>query len=199
MAQKLGRIPFVRSSVDGGNVQDYDVIVLLNNKIDQSRFYLGRFIVKKDKVSNKVTMVAQRTKIRDNLTYGEAIKFLGQIKSTVEKDGKILPPDIIITSILDFHPNTLYYPIFDIDPQKENDMIIDYMSVSEKKVIFADTLAQQIKNGKGCYLPEEVGRRLFKIDFLDIKMNTLAVMFAMDAIKRYHFRQLMSVITDWSD
>jgi len=169
----------------------YNVFVSIEHHKIENRYFAGFMRVKKNLATNKITAITLGRTCNENYTFEEAKElFKSVVYDNPSSDNRI---DLIISSIPSSRKDIIYKHPYAIE--NENELIRLYKlyqnSIFKGK---SSSRIQKIGMGKGLYLDDVSKPVRLRIDFNEIQITTIAIMFAIEEVLKSQTRNLINSI-----
>jgi hypothetical protein len=164
-----------------------DIFLIIESHKVQGKYFAGMVRISKSLKYNKVTRVVLGKTCNENYTLEEAKKmYLGAL-AMVKADKLTL-----VTSVSILKHDYFRSP-FDI--KNEDELVKNYRIYQDSIQKGKSSLTpQKIGVGKGLYLDDLAKPVRLRIDFNDIKISTISIMFAIDVVLKNETQNLLRAI-----
>jgi hypothetical protein len=175
--------------------KQFDVFVMIEHHKTQGKYFAGLLRISKSLEFNKITKVSIGATASENYSEREAKDLYNKAisSSSISKSDNLT----LITS-MNMLRRDYYASPFDI--KDETDLINKYKQYQGKILQGKSTIKpQQLGLGKGIYLDDLSKPVKLRIDFNEIKISTIAIMFATDIVLKNETANLIESIRKFNE
>ena len=168
----------------------YNIFIAIEHHKIENKYFVGVMRIKKNLTTNKITAITLGRTCGENYTLEEAKTLLDSI---VYKNKQNNPMDIVISSIPTENKDIIYKHPYAIENENE---LIKLYKLYQNSIFKGKSNAriQKIGMGKGLYLDDVSKPVRLRIDFNEIQITTIAIMFAIEEVLKSQTRNLINSI-----